>query len=232
MVRARRRTSGRRRRQQVFWDTLTVPGQPVTLPAGSIANLDLIDGAFSSMKRYDQGELLIRRTQLAVDGEITFNTTGGTADLSTVIELCIGVSIFDSMGDVDGLAQNTTIVDGTGPLDDASNSRWYARCCISIPLGIIGAALTTSTENQTIPLRSPRDFVSGWAMLMRRNSTNLDVGFHCEIDSKSMRKLEGIETQFLQLAVQMRTNITPLVGSTYGWAINNVQGRHVLSRRL
>ncbi len=223
------RSFRRGRRKPVYWDQLDVV--TAQLPAGSIAAGDLIDGAFSSIRRYDDvGDQLINRTQVGFTMDATA-VHAGTMDLSTVIELCVGISIFDSMGDTDGLAINTTVVDGTGPLDDASNSRWYARCCVRIPIGALSLSLASTTENLVLPYDSPREYSRAYVVVMRRNSTNLELSFHCEIDSKTKRKLAGSQSQFLQLACQARVNVTPPVGDRFDWTMNHFSGRHILTRR-
>ncbi len=214
----------------MYWDTLGI--STVNLPAGSIAAADLIDGAFSSIIRYEnQGDQLIRRTQVGFTMDATV-VHAGTVDLSSVLELCVGISIFDSMSDTNGLAINTTVVDGTGPLDDASNSRWYARCCIQIPIGALSLSLASTTENVVLPYESARPFSKGYVVVMRRNSTNLELSWYCTIDSKTMRKLKGQESQFLQLAAQARVNVTPPVGDRIDWTLNSFEGRHILSKSV
>ncbi len=224
-----RRSFARRARKPVYWDTLDVA--LADLPAGSIAAADFIDGAFSSIRRYDDvGDQLINRTQVGFTMDATA-VHSGTLALGSVLELCVGISIFDSMGDADGRAVNTTIVDGTGPLDDASNSRWYARCCVRIPIGALSLSLASTTENVVLPYDSPREYSRAYVVVMRRNSTNLEMSFHCEIDSKTKRKLAGAQSQFLQLACQARTNVTPVAGDRIDWTMNHFSGRHILTRR-
>ena len=224
-----RRSFRRGRRKPVYWDTLDIP--LLNLPAGSIAVGDLIDGVFSSIRRYeDVGDQTIQRTQVGFTMDATV-VHAATLALGSVLELCVGISIFDSMSDVDGQAVNTTIVDGTGPLDDASNSRWYARCCIQIPIGALALSLASTTENVVLPYESAREFSKGYCVVMRRNSTNLELSWYCTIDSKTKRSLRGSESQWLQLAAQARVNTTPVVADRIDWTMNSFNGRHILSRK-
>ncbi len=233
---ARRRMSSRRRpKKPVFWDSLDVPIG--NLPAGTIAAAASRDGAFSSVVRYGTptakigGDLTIKRTilQCTTQGDMNMVTT---ADNGFVMELCIGLSIFDSMQDADGVAINTTLVDGTGPITDVDNSRWYARCCVQIPFGALRGAGLFNAIGFVLPFVSARDYARGYVVVQESSTANImDWTWYCEIDSKSQRKMEGVETENVQFCVEARANKALGTGNSFGWSADLLSGRHLLSRR-
>ncbi len=232
MARRVRRARGGRRKA-VMWDTLNIPS--VNLPSGSIPALAQEDGAFSSILRYGAtgdkmgGDVTIRRTILntLVNGQSIL----GAVDAALNIEMCIGLSVFDSMGDADGTAINTTVFPGTGPLTDADNSRWYARCCITIPFGQWRGVGATTALPAIIPLQSARPYMRGWFSMLEVSATQLNWSWFCEVDSKSMRKMEGIETEHVQFAFEARANKAQIATNSFAWQVESVSGRHLLSRR-
>ena len=54
-------------------------------------------------------------------------------------------------------------------------------------------------------------------------------GFYCEWDSKSKRRQHGIETEWLQLAMEAQVSITPVGGSAISILMHSFNGRHVLN---
>ncbi len=230
----RRRVRGRGKRTPVFWDDLKV--SLASLPSGSIAAAATRDGAFSSITRYGTstskvgGDLLIRRTivQFVSQGIMDMATT---ANDDLVIELCVGLSIFDSMGDTDGVAANTTIVAGTGPTSDADNSRWYVRCCIQIPFGTLRGFGAVTAYPMVIPYESAREYAKGHLLIGEDAAEVMSWAWFCEVDSKSMRKMEGIQTENVQVAMEVTANQAIATGNSFTWSMDQLSGRHLLSKR-
>lgn len=218
--RTRRRSSGRR--QRVIWDSLSLP--QASLPSLLLTNAaGSLDGAFSAIKRYDGTDLTVRRTIGQVGGRIT--SLGDQADRDMELELCVGLSWFDSMADTDGQGLNTTISPGTGPLDDVDNSRWYVRCCVTIPLGT--QILFGATENIVVPTNIGDSTYGGvWWVL---GGTIAEFGFQCFFDTKAMRKQHGKQSEWLNIAMQAQTSSLPAVGDDITVALNSFNARHVLS---
>jgi len=156
----------------------------------------------------------------------------GTANGDFGIELCVGLSIFDSMADLDGIAINSTVIAGTGPLTDADNSRWYARCCLLIPFGAWRAAGIITAVPWVMHFPSPRPYSHSVLTVHESGTANImNWTWHCEVDSKAMRKLEGIETENIQLAFEAVANAAVDTGNAFTWGVDMMEGRHLLSKR-
>ena len=153
-----------------------------------------------------------------------YDDTGGNAGLGVVVRVCIGIAFFDSMGDLEGSGLSTALLAGTGPEDDADNSRWIWRICYDIPLGFL-LTQATGNETYTLPVIN-RDYysLSGvWNGLDMTFSMNIDV------DHKTIRKLHGLETKWINLALQMVTTTGIPATSDFTMFINSFNARSVLS---
>ncbi len=200
------------------------------LPLLLLDETQALDGAFSSIKRYDGTDLTVKRTIFDCVGRIT--QLGNQPNQNMVLEICIGLSWFDSMQDASGLAISSTIAAGTGPLDDADNNRWYARCCLDIPIGQLGARFDAAEgHSMVVPIQGKMAPMGSWWVISSTTPSGLEMGFHCHWDSKSGRRVHGIETPFLQAAFQAGVSSTPAAGDDISIAINKFSGRHVLALR-
>ncbi len=221
----RRRSGGARRRQRLVWDTLDLV--QADLPVLILDSTAARDGAFSGIKRYDGTDLTVKRTIFDVVGRIT--VLDEPVALDAVLEICIGLGWFDSQTDADGLAIATTMANGTGPLTDADNNKWYARCCVDIPIGSWMPNFTVAGRGMVVPIAG-KTGLSGHAYIIGSGApTTVEMGFHCHWDSKAQRRQHGIETPFLNLAVEARISITPAAGDDVTIRINKFSGRHVLA---
>ncbi len=228
MARRRRSYRSRGQRPRLVWDTIDIV--QADLPSLLLDETTAIDGAFSSIKRYDGTDLTVKRTIFDVIGRVT--QLGNQPNQDLVLEICVGLSWFDSMSDASGLAIATTIAAGTGPLDDADNNRWYARCCLDIPLGQLGARFDTAEgHSMVVPITGKMGVTGSWWIVSSSTPAGIEMGFHCHWDSKSGRRVHGIETPFLQAAFQMRSTSTPAAGDDIICTINKFAGRHVLALR-
>ncbi len=215
----------RRRRSNVVWDVL----QPVqsNLPLLTLDNVNGgVDGAFTSLRRYRGADVTLLRIIFQMFARV--RQLGNQVDATSMLEICVGLSPFDSMGDVAGQAFNTTLAVGTGPLSDADNSRWMARCCVLIPIGK-AVNFAGITENQVYPMISPRSGPhSGyWTVLGNTTPANIEWDWYCEWDSKTKRKLQGAETSWLQLAMEAKLSVVPAVGDDVTVAMDAFSGRLV-----
>ncbi len=225
---ARRRGSYRRfrPRKRIVWDTIDVV--QADLPTIVMDNAGLgTDGAFTSIKRYDGTDLVVERTIFDFTCRIEQEDFQVSPD--AVLELCVGLSWFDSMSDISGIALNSTLVDGTGPLSDADNSRWYARCCVQIPIGQFVSV--TANASMVVPLTATaRGPHSGhWWHKGGGTALGQEISWYCTWDSKAKRKQQGIETENLQLCMEGRVTPIPAVGDSVDVSMNHFGGRHVLS---
>ncbi len=217
------RRSGGRRRRKVVWDTLNLV--QADLPLLTLDSTQARDGAFSGIKRWIGADVTILRTLMLSTVRITY--LDFPVDTDTVLELCIGLSAFDSMGDADGLAINTTLANNTGPLTDADNSKWFARCCVLIPLGSF-VTLVAANDNLVVPLVSPRGGPGGGHYVVYGGGAGAqEITWYCEWDSRTKRRLQGAETPLVNVALEARTSSTPAVGDDITIAMNAFQSRIV-----
>jgi len=223
-----RRGGGGRRKSNVIWDTIDI--LPASLPLLIIDSTQIRDGAFSSVKRYtDLKDFTVRRTIFDLMGRVT--NLGSQVNLDMVLEICVGLSWFDSMSDATGFAVASNIADGTGPLSDADNSRWYARCCIDIPIGQLGAVFGTAAGRSVVVPNQHGPAAWSWWAIGGANAPSNEFGFHCHWDSKAMRRQHGKVSETLQAAFEAETTVIPAAGDDITVAINSFTGRHVLSTR-
>ncbi len=222
MARVRRRTVSRGRRRKVFWNDATV--LQTSLPTLLLDELVQKDGAFSGIQRFPdvKNDLTLRRSIMSTRGRVTLQND--QADKDTVVEICIGIGFFDSMGDVNGLGINTTLVAGTGPLDDASNSRWHIRCCISIPIGQFNNF--TAPQDSFVENHITKNGDFGWWVF---GGATAEFGFYCNVDSKVMRKLHGRETPFQNVALQAQSEPVLTAAQDVNVRLNHFVLRQVYS---
>ncbi len=226
--RRRFRSRSRGARPRLVWDTIEVV--QADLPLLLLDETQALDGAFSSVKRYDGTDLTVKRTIFDCVGRVT--ALGNQPNQNMVLEICIGLSWFDSMQDASGLAIASTIAAGTGPLDDADNNRWYARCCLDIPIGSIMARFDAAEgSSMVVPINGKFAAMGSWWIISSATPAGIEMGFHCHWDSKSGRRVHGIETPFLQAAFQAGVSSTPAAGDDISIAINKFSGRHDLALR-
>ncbi len=215
---------GGRRRQKVVWDTL---GQAqALLPLLTLDSTQARDGAFTSLKRWRGNDVTLLRTIAA--WTVRIEEAGNQVDSSAMLEICVGLSAFDSAGDVDGFATNTTLAAGTGPLTDADNSRWMLRCCVQIPIGLMQNVRDTD-EDLVVPLVAPRagPHSGYWLHIGHTDPTLAVTTWYCEWDSKVKRTLRGQETEWLQCAMEAQVSVTPAVGDDITVAMDAFSGRVV-----
>ncbi len=222
---ARRRMARRRgSRRKVVWDTITEV--QANLPLLTLDSVNGgVDGAFTSLQRWRGSDVTLLRTIFQT--MVRIEQADFQVDQTAVLEICVGLSFFDSMGDVTGQAFNTTIATGTGPLTDADNSRWFARCCVLIPTGSFNAF--GSTENLVFPVTGARAgpsssywFVQGGGTPAAQTSR-----FYCEWDSKTKRKAQGAETEWIQCAMEAKVSVVPTAGDDITVAMDAFSGRVV-----
>lgn len=215
---------GRGRRQKVVWDQLTSPIANLPLLILDNANLGR-DGAFTGVHRWLGADVTLLRLIFQSMCRVTF--LDFPVDPTTVLELCVGISSWDSSGDLDGQGVNTTMVAGTGPLSDANNSRWMARCCVVIPLG--SAATLAATETVVLPTRGPRNGPgTGYSMWIGNSiAANQRIHVYCEWDSRTKRTLRGSETEWLNVALEAATSTPPAVGDDITISMDHFGGRVV-----
>ncbi len=197
------------------------------MPDALLDNLTAIDGGFSSVKRYTgaSGDLLVKRTILDVTCRIT--QLGLQVSNNSILRICVGFSYFDSMGDLNGQAVNTAILAGTGPLTDADNSRWFIRCCVDIPLGQMNLLINAAETGMVFPLAG-KDGLNGSWWAIANTAGNQEFGFHCHVDTKTSRKLQGRESEWLQMALECSVEPTPAAGDDISILINGFHGRQVM----
>ncbi|MFQ1042891.1 hypothetical protein [Gilliamella sp. CG16] len=183
-----------------------------------------LDGAFSGLIRWRGADVTLLRTIFTSLVEIEI--AGFPVDPQSALEICVGLSFFDAMQDIGGAGLNTTIATGTGPLDDADNSRWHARCCVVIPIGAaaqmsagLGAVLPT------LPSKNSPD--GGYVWIVGNAEGEQRWHWYCTWDSKAKRRQQGSETEWLQLAIQARVSTTPAIGDDINISINQFAGRMV-----
>ncbi len=222
--RMRGRGRGRGRGARVVWDTLFQPQS--LLPLLTLDNVNGgRDGAFTSLIRWRGADVTILRTLFQSLVRVSF--LDFPVDATSVLEICIGLSPFDLMGDINGTATNTTLAANTGPLTDADNSRWFARCCVQIPIG--RAATLAVTETPIIPFVGARAGPHTGALMWIGNTiaANQSITWWCEWDSRTKRKLQGAETEWIQLAVEAAVSVVPAVGDDITVGMDSFRGRVV-----
>ncbi len=218
MARFRTR-SARRMKRPVFWDSFLAIQS--TLPGGiTIASTNQVDGTQTGLRRYiGSTDRTIKRT--IADFLVTVDQDGFQTSTDSVLELCVGIGIMDTPGDVDGQAGNTTIADGAGPLDDADNSRWMVRCCVQIPIG--RASILGSTENI-----SWKPTADSFVNFSGASEGGAQWDWGCHIDTKSQRRLRGLETQWITVALQASVDPIPTAGDDVNINMNALSCRWVL----
>ncbi len=223
---ARRRfTRGRSRRRNTVWDDISLA--TASLPLLVLDSTQIRDGAFSGIKRYSGSDFTVRRT--IADCTVRMTQLGTQVNKDMCIEICIGLSWFDSLADTDGQGNNTTISDGTGPLTDADNSRWYARCCVCIPIGQLTGWGSSAFGRNMVVETMPG---AGWWIAGATSAAAIEYGMWCHWDTKAMRKQRGLESEFLNIAMEARSNVALAAGDDLTIAMNQFSGRHVLSKNL
>ncbi len=224
MARGFRRSRGRRTRQKVVWDN--IKEVQANLP---LLTLDSVnggaDGAFTSLQRWRGADVTLLRTIFQT--MVRIQEDDFQVDKSSTLEICIGLGIFDSMGDVTGQAFNTTLAPGTGPLTDADNSRWFARCCVLIPIGQNN--LLGNTENLVAPITGARGGPSSsyWTALGGGTAAGQTMRWYCEWDSRTKRRMQGTETEWVQLAMEAKASVVPTAGDDITVAMDAFSGRVV-----
>ncbi len=222
---ARRRMARRSsRRTKVVWDNIAQV--QALLPLLTLDSVNGgIDGAFTSLQRWRGADVTLLRT--IFQSMVRIEQDDFQVDQSSTLEICIGLGIFDSMGDVTGQAFNTTLAIGTGPLSDADNSRWFARCCVLIPIGQFNSL--GSTENIVAPITGARGGPSSsyWLALGGGTGPAQSYRWYCEWDSKSKRRLQGSETEWVQCALEAKVSVVPTAGDDITIAMDAFSGRVV-----
>ncbi len=218
---------GGRRNKRIVWDTINLV--QADLPSVILDSVQARDGAFSGIKRYDGTDLTVERT--IFQSSVSIRMEDHQVNPDSMLELCIGLSWFDSQTDAAGLGINTTLAVGTGPLTDADNNKWHARCCVQIPIGSF--VKYTDKENLVFPLISPRSGPSSgyWWVVGASTASGSEYGWFCEWDSRTKRRQHGIETPFLNVAMEAEVSATPAVGDDITILMNSFSGRQVLSLR-
>ncbi len=224
MARHRRRSFGRKRTNTV-WDDISLA--TASLPLLLLDSTQIRDGAFSGIKRYSGSDFTVRRT--IADSTVRMTALGSQVNKDMCIEICIGLSWFDSLTDTNGQGNNTTIADGTGPLTDADNSRWYARCCVCIPIGQLSGFASGAFGRNMVVETMPG---AGWWITSATTAAAVEYGMWCHWDTKAMRKQRGLESEFLNIALEARANVALAAGDDLTIALNQFSGRHVLSKNL
>lgn len=208
----------RARKRKKVWDSVVM--QQADLPTATLSTGVATAGGFSSIRRYESSsDMLIRRTIADALVRCVFNdvTSGG----ELVIRLCLGLSIFDSMGDTNGEAINAPVTDGTGPLDDADNSRWFIRCCVDIPVTFLRNLTQGSAASPLVWNPNPE-------MSIIFDSVSDELRFFCHIDTKAIRKLQGLETEWQQLAIQLHDNGAGISAGTFEAFVDSWNQRQVI----
>ncbi len=213
-----------RRRQKVVWDTLAVAQANLPLLTLDSTNVGQ-DGAFTSVQRWAGSDVTLLRT--IFQALIRIDELGFQVDKTAVLEICVGLSPFDSMGDLIGQAFNTTLALGTGPLSDADNSRWFARCCVLIPIGIGNVGATTQHQMASFSPTSRNPSSSQVYWVHNADPTKASITWFCEWDSRTKRKLQGSETEWIQLAMEAKVSVVPAVGDDITVALDAFSGRIV-----
>lgn len=161
----------------------------------------------------------IRRTIVDIQGQVFQLDFQATS--TAVVEVCIGIGAWDSAADTEGQAVNTTMAPGTGPLSDAANSRWMIRCCIQIPVGL--QVQFGSAENIVV---NPTPGV--YWILNGGTAVTGGFTFGCHVDTKVMRKLRGLETSWLNIALECSADPTPTAGDDITCQLDAISGRMLL----
>ncbi len=224
MARRFRRARGGRSRQKVVWDI--IQEDQANLPLLTLDNANGgVDGAFTSLQRWRGSDVTLLRTIFQT--MVRIEELDFQVDKTAVLEICVGLSFFDSMGDVTGQAFNTTIATGTGPLTDADNSRWFARCCVLIPIG--ASSLYANTENTVAPITGARAGPSSSyiQMIGGGSAAGQTMRWYCEWDSRTKRKSQGAETEWIQCAMEAKVSVIPTAGDDITVAMDAFSGRVV-----
>ena len=197
MPRIFRRRGFSARKKSVYWDSLRVA--QAALPQNLLDETAVIGSNFSGIQRYTTGpDRTIRRS--IIDFAVRVNQLDFQVNRNAVVEVCVGIGQRDSTQDTDGLAINTVMSPGTGPLSDASNSHWMVRCCVQIPIGILLDMGSTDNVAWTPHPGSSLVAIGGTA-------AQASIWWFCHVDTKQMRKLHGQQTPWTNVA--MESNIQP-----------------------
>ncbi len=221
--RRRSRSAGRSARPRVVWDTLGIT--QADLPSLLLDSTQARDGAMSAIKRFHGGDVTLLRTIFESVVRIQYLDFPVVQD--AVLELCIGLTSLDSSGDAAGLALNTSMALGTGPLSDADNSRWFARCCVQIPLGVY-FTLVAANDNIVLSLPDPRGGPGHTTVTVLGGGVGAqEISVHCKWDSKTKRRWQGAETEWITVALEASISSTPAVGDDITVVMNSFNGRIV-----
>ena len=214
----RRRVLGRRRRP-VYWDSFNAT--QASLPGALLLDENAsTDAGFSGLRRYDGvGDRTIVRTIMDFTGLV--NQLDFQVSENAVLEVCVGIGIWDSSQDLNGQGLNTAMAVGTGPQDDASNSRWMVRCCIQIPIGMM--AQYGTTENIVV-----KPTPDSWYLMSGGTAATQAILFGCHVDTKVKRKLHGTQTPWINVAMQTTVQPTPAVGDDIVTNLNALNVRWLL----
>lgn len=219
---ARARSFRRRRRQRTIWTEIRKPA--ASLPSILLDETTPIDGAFSGLDRYSGTDFTVKRT--IVDFSCTIDRLANAANAQTMLELCVGLSWFDSQADVDGQATNQAMLGGTGPLDDINNSRWFVRCCVLIPMGFLQLRVPSATNDTGMSWTVP----GGSVKVLGNTAAGQQVVWDCHIDTKAQRAQHGQESEWLNVALQGRIVQGDLAaGQDIACFMDAFMGRQVLA---
>lgn len=213
------RRSFRRRRRPVVWDAFDFIAD---LPGPSIADTDGTNpvGQATGLVRYTQMEAFIKRWIMDTAVQLTYSGTAPST--AAVLELCIGLGVFDMESVTDGQGLATPIAAGTGPLDDADNNKWFARCCVMIPLGEM-LATTNAATNPVFPEQH------GWLWYVQ---TSDRIFWKCHIDTKSGRKLQGLQTPWVTVVLQGAMSVALPASASIECAMLECAGRYLLAPKM
>lgn len=185
-----------------------------------------IDGAFSGISRLIGTDFTQKRT--IVDMITIIDQLADPSSNATMLEICIGLGWFDSMQDTDGQAVNTTIVAGTGPLDDINNARWFARCCVYIPFGFLATRVPTAPNDNGMVW----PVLGGSVSVLGATASDRKITWQCHLDTKAQRAQKGQESEFLNVAFQARVASGDLAaGDDVSVRLDGFMGRQVIATK-
>lgn len=223
-----RRFSGGRRRKRVVWDALNLSGSdtPVLPVFTGGANLGVL-GRATGIRRYTStADALLEGMRASVRGSGSWTDGATPMTRSGGIEICLGWTWEDDISSTNGQALNRAVSAGTGPLDDADNSRWFARCCINIPLGQLMFSTTGDHACVVYPVAGDHLVEFCW---LKSSATQILFSWYCTLRSKSKRRLDGLETQWMTLHMQGRTYDVAGTLGTWDLSTDFYESRWVLS---
>ncbi len=226
---ARRRRMGRSggaRRRKVVWDTPSTDLAFGDFPVATITSIVPQDGSYSGIKRYTGQDRTVLRSIGQIRGRV--DQSGLQANTALCLELCVGLSYFDSTQDTDGQASLATIGDGAGPLSDADNSRWFIRCCLCIPLGILAKAIQSGDNITEMfpPMGSANPYSAGYSYLGAAEGTE-ELTWWCNFDTKAKRKIRGLDTPWLNIAMEITSSVAVAAGDDIAVSVDSFQLRQV-----